>query len=198
MAVLPKIRRWILRAVYPISSRIGKVHMPFSRKKIRSKHYRQMTQLLEPGMGILTTTNGEFANAFIPGDWSHIGGYCGCIDEPGLRWMVEAIGKGVVETDLIDFSLTKDRIAIVKPKFATSEQMDFSGRWMHSQKGKPYDMQFASGHKAFYCSELYAESYVVQGIEIPWKVSETMGVKNPVPQDFFDNPDAWEIVAQYP
>jgi len=192
MDFLPKLRIWILTIFYPILSRIGKVHMPFSRKKITSSHYREMTKLLRPGMGILTTTNGELANLLIPGKWSHIGGYY------GNRRVIEAIGKGVSETDLIDFVLTKDEILIIKPKFATKSQMKIAAEWMFWQMGKPYDINFADNNEAFYCSELYVESYVSQGFEIPWEVTKTFGVKNAVPQDFADNPNVWEVVKQFP
>lgn len=185
-------RNWLLKAVYPLSSKVGTVHMPYSRKKIQSEHYRQITKVLRPGVGLLTLTYGELSNVLIPGYWSHVGAYC------GHRCVVEAVGKGVVETDLIDFALTKDEILVVKPTFATLEQMEISSAWMSKQIGKPYDMQFRSGEDAFFCSELYVQSYARQGIVIPWKVSTSFGVDTPIPQDIADFPEVWEVVAKFP
>ena len=161
--------------------------MPYSRKQITSQHYRLIKPMLAPGMAICTRTDGELANLFIPGFWSHAGIYV------GDSTVVEAVGKGVVKTDLIDFLLTKDAIIVKDPSFANKEQMKDAAEWALKQVGKPYDMYFDKLNEYFYCSELIWLGFELTMGEVPFtKLKTVWGEETVVPDDIANANKKWK------
>lgn len=126
-----KARRGLLGIVYPISENVGHARAPWSRKLMTSKNYREVLPLLQPGDVLLSRTQGELANVFIPGFWAHAFMYT------GGEMLIEAIGKGVVETDLIDGVLTKDYLMVRRPSFANEAQRTEAAAWAKTKLGRP-------------------------------------------------------------
>ena len=175
---LAKIRLFLLRFLRPLIIFLGNVHMPFSRKKIKGRHYLAVKGLIKPGMVIVTNTHGELTSALIPGKWSHTGIYV------GNDMVIEATGSGVVKTDLITFMLTKDEITLVSPIFADSMQRLRAAQHAEYFVGKSYDYDFNPNNDAFYCSELVIACYSKAfNNELPFEVRERFGTETVTPDD---------------
>lgn len=182
-------RRTFLKIALPVTRLVGKVHSPYSIKLIKASEYRQALEILKPGMVFLTHTFGELSSALIPGDFKHGAIYV------GDRQIVEATGEGVHKTDLIDFMLSKDVIAIVEPLFCDEEHMANAAMWALTQIGSPYDYDFMSNNKAFYCFELtYAAYQEAMNGESPWLLSDFWGIPTVMGDDFLNARNKWRIV----
>lgn len=182
--------RLLIKLTAWISPYIGKIHAPWAHKKVKSKDYRDFTmKFLDEGTILISKTNGEVTNLFIPAFWSHAAIYT------GAGTVIESIGEGVVETDLIDYMMTKDFIVAVKPKMATVPQMSKAVDFARSQLGKPYDYSFQKDVKAFYCSELVQWSYNQANEYIPFDMKEVLGVITITPDDIAEGKEfvkVWE------
>jgi hypothetical protein len=180
------VRRSLLAAAVPTTKLIGKVHAPWAHKKVGGLHYNAALALLEPGDVLMSRTDGELTNLFIPGFWSHGAVYV------GDGWVVEAIGEGVVYTDLVTWMTTKDAVRVCRPLFASYAQREAAALWARSFVGRRYDYSFASGNDAFYCFELtYAIYQKAMGDESPWTLRKTWGVDTVVGDDFDAATDKW-------
>lgn len=173
------IQRQLIKFVTWASPIVGRIASPWTRKKIHAHDYREFTIMFpDEGTILVTKTNGELGNLFIPDFWSHVAIYT------GNGTVIEAVGQGVVETDLIDFMMKKDFIVAVKPKGVTVPEMSEAVKHARTQIGKPYDFSFqTSDIKAFYCSELIQWSYNQVNKFIPFKEREVLGVKTFTPDD---------------
>lgn len=182
-----RISNWLINLLVPITKWLGELHIPFTRKKVNGNDFMQISQLIKPGMVILTKTYGELTNLLIPGVWSHAGIYV------GDGKIVEAIGSGVVEKDLAEFLLTKDKVCLLEPYFVENQfQMDNAARFARSKVGFPYDYKFKSNNKAFYCSELVFASYhhATGGLS-PFELRETLGIETAIPDDIYNASKKW-------
>lgn len=160
---------------------ISKIYIPYSRKKIKASHYHKIRYAIRPGMVLLSQTNGEFSNLFIPGFWSHA-----AIVMDNLQ-IVEATSNGVHKSDLIDFMMTKDSVCLLEPLFATEEQMIQAMITAQEQIGKPYDYSMnQSDIQKFYCSELVYFCYRQTVNQSPFTLRETFGRLTVTPQDFYN------------
>jgi uncharacterized protein YycO len=186
------LRRTILQTAFPIISYIGKVHAPWSHRKLTSKHYREIKSILRPGDAILVHKKGELSNIFIPGFWTHGTIFYG--QEGNASIVIEAIGRGVVKTDLIDAILSRDAAIVCRPKFATAEQSATASDWAKQQIGKSYDLFFNPNNDAFYCSELIWLAYQNTMGETPFTLKLTLGVPTVTPEDIVNATKKWEII----
>jgi uncharacterized protein YycO len=139
--------------------------------------------MLMPGDAICSTRYGEATNLFIGGKYKHVGIYVGEMD--GVPMVVEAIGKGVAYTDLIQFMLSKDVIGAFRPKFAGKEEMSAAAKKAIETVGSPYDYGFDSGNEAYYCSELYYYAYAETLRSCPLELRPRMGRLTITPSDIW-------------
>jgi hypothetical protein len=151
-----KVYQFILRCLKPFVVWWGKLHMPFTHKKVTGKHYYLLRDKIKIGTVFLTRIDGEFSNIINPEHIPHGALYVGDIHGTGVRYVVEALGKGVVLTDLVTFLTTKDLVVGVLPKFLTNEDMPKLQSAALAIKGLPYDYLFSKDKKAFYCFEVVA------------------------------------------
>lgn len=187
------IQRILLNITEFASMRIGKIHMPGSRKLITSKDYRSIKPFLRPGMVILSYTRGEFSNWFIPGDWAHA---AFIVDSTTV---IEATTHGVVKTDLTDFMFKKDFIILLEPLFATELQMNEAVKIALSMEGLPYNYRMeysASGTniKGFYCSELLTYAFKKACSFMPFTLRKILGIMTVAPGDFYEAKDKFKLV----
>jgi uncharacterized protein YycO len=174
------LRRMALYIATPLTDLISKCHAPFSIKKLTAKDYREIKALAKPGHVLISRVRGEFSNLFIPGTWSHA---AFVLDE---NTVMEATFHGVVKTDLIDFVLKKDYVALLEDKFCTPEQRAKAVVAAYSFEGLPYDKLFDQGVKALYCSELVYEAFqhAFAPAKSPFTKREKLGILTVVPEDF--------------
>lgn len=188
MDTLKKILLFIIR---PIVAMIGKLHMPFSHKRFTGKDYYEMRDKITPGMAIFTTTRGEASNILNSSNPKHGALYVG---GEVVKYVIEALGRGVSKTDLVSFLLTKDYVVVARPTFATEEEMLEIAEEAHSLIGAPYDLEFEPGDKEYYCFEVIMYLYQKKFPERKFASRDVFGVPTYVAQDILADTDNWEII----
>lgn len=188
--MLASFRISVLRYLMPFTKWFGGVHLPGSDKLITQDDFHAIKAALKPGMVFLSHTEGAIGSNILQMDfWTHV---AIIVDDDNV---IEAIGKGVVKTDLEYFVYNKDDIVLLRPLFATPEQMLAAAQWAEEQVGKPYDYEFGSGNDAFYCSELATDAYMIAtDSKSPFVRHEIMGIQTVKPQDFRGAKMKWEQV----
>lgn len=186
-------RRKLLSLSRPILEWVGKLHFPFTHKKVTGKHYYDLYPHLKPGMVFITRIRGEISNYLIPGFYTHAAIYYG-EDERGIEVVLEAVGEGVIKKDLISFLTSKDYVVALEPKSIQGPDIMVAARnEALRQVGLPYDFQFEyspSHQEAFYCSELVWYSYesACRENSVPplIKPQISLGVPTVTPGDFLE------------
>lgn len=187
------MRNWLLKLVYGIGRWVGRQHAPFSHKLVTVADYHAALEIIQPGDVLLSYIRGELSNLFIPGEWKHAAIFYGDIE--GRPTIVEAIGIGVVEKDLLVFMLRKDLVGIFRPKFADTRTKLIAAANARSAVGLPYDYEFKGDNKAFYCSELVCSAYdLAMDGGCPMQPWLRMGNMTVIPQDIAKAADKWENV----
>jgi len=191
-----KFYDFLLTVLGPFIRFIGKIHMPFSRKKITGKDYYKWRDHIETGMVFLTKTEGEFSNLINPTKIKHAGIYVGELNDDGIYYVLESVGKGSILTDLVTFLTTKDVVVICKPKFIRNES-DFKYHVKEQSKrlvGIPYDYLFRKGGKAYYCFELVAAVFQTYQTEIALKCKEIVKGKRIFDENTFLEKEMFEVI----
>ena len=185
-------RHVFLEFIKPLSVFFGRLKIAHPHK-VNANDYRKIIAVLQPGMVFLSRIDLELSDEFIPGFWMHSALYA------GNEKVLEAVGAGVIETDLIDFLLTKDFVCVLDPTFATTEQKQKAILTARAVLGSPYDYLFESNSPhAFYCSELitFAFEQAIAPSLSPFTYADVLGGKTVSPQSFFDNPAIFALVLQ--
>lgn len=174
---------WI-RLTSTLSKFFSKIHSPWTHKLISAKDYRDIKANLKRGDVLLSRVRGEFSNLGIPGFFTHA---AIAYDDTTV---IESTTRGVVKTDLIDFVMKKDYIAVLRPVFMSERERDLSAFMAQEQLGKPYDFEFATSDiKAFYCSELVWFCYQkISGSKL-FSPKKILGRETVLPQDFITAQD---------
>lgn len=202
-ALLPKWRLAILNFARPVTEILGNIHMPFSIKMVGDEEVDEACALMTPGMVFVTRTNGQLDNIAIPGFWSH------AAQVSDRSHVVEATGRGVHASNIYDFLLRKDYAVLLRPKFASPDQMLVAAQFAVDQIGAKYDYNFldvaageaeiaagkAVDQRVFYCSKLPWASYrKACGPNVPFTTRMTLGVLTVVPSDYVLAVGKWEVV----
>jgi uncharacterized protein YycO len=177
-----------------LNYRMGRPYESTDKDKMKIKNYAK------PGMILLSATNYEVSNWFIPGFWTH-----SSIIGPTVNWpkgqIIEAIGEGVRRVSVNEFVDTHDYFHLLRPKFRSEPQMAEAAAYADLQVGKPYDERFyftLTGNNAFSCSELcwwsYEKTYKHVGEFSPFVPRLILGQYSVLPQDFSDAKLLWETV----
>jgi len=200
---LPRARLRLLNALKPMTELIGNIHMPFSIKEITGEEALAAQALMTPGMTFVVRTDGQLDNIAIPGFWAH------AATVTDSDHIVEATGIGVHASNIFDFLLRRDYAVLLKPKFATPDQMKVAAQYVVHQIGAKYDYDFlavqdteaeiaaggAVSQRAFYCSKLPWAAYrKACGPNVPFTTRLTLGVQTVVPTDYVLAVDKWEVV----
>ncbi len=189
-----------LELLSPLAKISGQIHSPWSRKRVQGPHFYSILKHLKPGAILCSRTEGEFTNFLIPGHFKHAAIF-GSIAFKDTKdewfdypYVIEAVGKGVILTDLVTFMTSKDEIALLYPKFATEQQMGEASKVAHKYLNAPYDYYFTPGNTAFYCSELIMQSYKEACGEVPFKPRIRLGVETILAEDYARATDKFDIV----
>ena len=154
-----KVYDFILTLFSPILICIGKLGFSFTRKKINGEHYYKLLDEMCIGTVLLTKTSGELSNLLTPMSLKHSAIYLGSCLNDNSHYVAEAVGKGVVLTDLVTFMTTKDVVVACKPVFIRRDKEFFETTLQKETLkfiGLPYDYIFKRGGNSFYCFELAA------------------------------------------
>lgn len=174
----------------------GKLHWPFTHKKITGKFYYQWRDSIEVGTVFLTKTNGELSNLINPTEIKHAGIYVGNLGHGNIYYVLEAVGRGVVLTDLVTFLTTKDIVIGCKPKFIRNKETFEKDLQNFADKvlGLPYDYLFNKDGKAFYCFELAAMALKSVYSELQLKCKEIVKGKRIFDENTFLDDDFFQII----
>lgn len=189
------IRRLILRVAFPFVKWWGSQFAPYSKKKVSVDEALTIASMIQPGDVLVSHTEGEFSNILISGYAKHAAMF---VDrEPTDRGgtIVEATGKGVHSTCLLEFVLRKDWIAVLRPTFANDEERYKAALFVRGLCGKPYDFFFEPGDIAFYCAEAIQFAYdrVLAPRPSPFTTRRTLGVDTVTPSDFYESVGAGKM-----
>lgn len=171
------LRLWLLRLSIPIQKLMQKMHPP--EPLIGWDFVAEVTMSIEPGDVLLSRERLHLTNLFIPGFWSHAAIWEG-------SYVIEAIGSGVRASGLQEFLYKKDWVMVLRANFLASTEPVTRFAWF--QVGLPYDYEFGSKVKAWYCSELVFRclregAHRVGGPDV-FTLRKTFGVRTVTPQDF--------------
>ena len=175
--------KWLLKKLVPVVKFFGRLHLPYTHKQIGGEEYYMIREHIHPGDIILSQTFGEFSNLINPSQWKHAAVYVG---GHKIKYVVEAIGEGVVHTDLVTHLTTKDRLAILRPK-----RPNVMNAVVEAEKliGIPYDFEFSPGDTELYCSELV-------GVVYPELIGEYDRYAI-TPDDIFESDHVTQIIKYY-
>lgn len=206
----------------------GHLHIPFTHKKINGRHVYRFSPFFKKGDILCSETRGEFSNIINPSKIKHGAIFYGTglksailkeiealeygdLDRVNLQnlittheiedhipYVIEAIGLGVVPTDIITFMTEKDIFAHIQwehgsdiAEAAAEESLKYL-LW-------PYDYDFKIGNRKMYCFELCAVSYInVNKATIDPLVKEVMMVGEIKAYDyttFMEDPENWKVVV---
>lgn len=188
--ILSTIRFYTLKVAYPVLKLAGQIGKP--EPLVTAEFYYEVVDKIQPGDILLSKENYRLTNLFIPGFWSHA---AIAIDD---KYVMEAVGKGVVKTPLVKWILSKDHVMILRFKNVPSQIRAAAGIEAAKHEHEPYDYGFSSGNQAWYCAELvwYAYEQVMKPNN-PFELRETMGVKTVTPQDFAEATEKLITVAVF-
>lgn len=191
--LLAKLRLALLSISVPLTKKLGKVHFPYTHKLIKGPDYYRLESVIQSGDVLLSRTRGELTNLFIPGFFTH------AAIARGDEYVIEAIGKGVSRTDLVSFVMTKDYVVLLRPRFADDVIKGKAVLWAEEQVGLPYDYEFETSNKAYYCSELVATAYnkAMDG-SCPFVSKDVFGEPTIEPQDFVKAKEKFDIILLIP
>ncbi len=190
---MDKLRRFLIRALKPVSVFIGRIYYAPKHRAIKARDVFDLAGTLRAGDILVSFSLGELTNYFIEGDFKHAAMYI------GSDRVVEAIGKGVSINSLDDFCSGKDRIAVLRPLFCDETTCRVAAMNAVSQLGKPYDYYFEMSEQSFYCAELITWAYFNATIGTsPFVKRQVMGVDTVLPNDFYLAKSKFELVIERP
>lgn len=163
---------FLLKVTNPLVKLSGKIHVPFSRKRVTGVEYYKIRNMIRPGTVLLTKTDGELSNIINPEKIKHGMMYCGDVFGTGILYVVEATSKGVHFTDLITALTTKDRVVGCDPEFLTEHDRNLLPQVAKGFVGIKYDWGFTDGDDALYCFETIAKIYEKLGYDRSWDMVE--------------------------
>lgn len=88
-----------------------------------------------------------------------------------VPYVIEAVGSGVIITNLVKFLTTKDAVRGVIPNFCSPNEMVMAAESALHELGKEYDYGFAMNNGSKYCFEVCADAYLdaVPSVELKTK-----------------------------
>ena len=150
-----KFYDYLLTLLKPLIIFFGKIGLP--KRKFTGEHYFKYRDKINVGNIFLTKTDYEFSNLLNPCSIKHGAVYVGSIKNDEVKYVLEAVGKGVVLTDLVTFLTTKDLVICIEYKSSLKNSFNGLSKFVELVKGTPYDYLFNQDGKSFYCYELCAD-----------------------------------------
>ena len=178
------IRHYVVRLLLPIIKAVQYLGQP--EPKILYDSYEEIVLKSRPGDILLSKEDWRLSNVLIDGFWSHA---AICLDE---MQVLEALPPKVRTVHLAQFCLSKDSVAVLRPKF----KIEFENI-SEEYNGNPYDFEFTGHNKIFYCSELVAE-YIkrISAGKSPFVPRKKWGEETISPQDFYNARDKFELMFE--
>lgn len=177
------------RELIPVSRFLGEIAAPWVTKEITGVQYAKIISKIRPGDVLVTRVYGHLSNVLIPGYWKHA-----AIVRPDGAGVIEAIGKGVLSTDLVSFCTSKDEVAVVRPTFGDAGMGSLAAATAAALLGAKYDYEFSLGNAAFYCAELVYVAYRAVRSDLGFGPRARLGVLTVTADDFYEAHKWWTPV----
>ena len=123
--------------------------------RVRGPQVRQILNTVEPGDVLYRRHDGYLNTICTPGYYGHVGLYV------GGDQVVHALGKGIIEEDIINFCRA-DAVGVSEVVGASEEQISDAIDFAKSQIGKEYDFTFTAGDDVYNCTELIDAAYMLR------------------------------------
>lgn len=131
--------------------------------KVKGKDISSILKILQDGDILLRGYNDYLDGKFIPGIFSHAGFYL------GRNEVIHSIAEGVVKEHILDFCRC-DRIAVVRVKGLTTQEIRYAKQISKIYLGSGYDFDFILSNNKLYCSELVRKIWKHKVIISPTKI----------------------------
>lgn len=193
------MRNFLLNILHPFIRLVGLNHLPYTKKRINEADVRTILSMIEEGDILLGTRFGEYSNLLIPGDYKH-----GAIYSPheSNLPMVEAVDPEVRDIGIYDFLMSRDRVALVRPKLP-KEKREFAARMARTVIGLKYDYDFKiprgknKKNEKMYCFELVYWCYLAAvGENWDFTLRDVMGVPTVKGDDFIKASKHFEVLYE--
>jgi len=117
--------------------------------KVKGHESRQVCNKIKAGDILIRRFDGYLSSRTVPGFWSHVGIY---IENHRI---IHAIGKGVVNEDILDF-LRTDHIAVLRIRNVAPELIlnAIQKALEMVEESVDYDYEFADNNGKVYCTEM--------------------------------------------
>lgn len=119
--------------------------------RLNGEEVRKVLDCIEEGDILLRSFVGYLSGMCTGGDWGHAALYVGSNN------VIHALGDGIVVEDILTFCRT-DSLAILRTNVDKSVKLKATGI-ARSLIGMPYDYDFLSSNKKYYCSEVISVCY---------------------------------------
>lgn len=170
---------------------MGQISAPWAHKKINGDHYYLWRDLIKPGDVLLSDTDGELSNIFNPSGINHGALYLG---GDKIKYVIEAIGEGVTESNLVKFLTTKDRVVILRPRFFSPEKEGLLIEAAAYYNGLPYDYEFQQDDTEYYCFELIINIFKALYPDKVFPCKRVFGQNIYDSDTFVYDPRDWELI----
>ena len=165
---------WFLKLVSPFVKWIGKLHWPFTDRKLTGRDYYLVRDDVYPGATLLLSKKWEPSNLINRAKYKHASLYLG---GDKVKYCYEAVGSGVRPLSLVDSIMKSDGLVICAPKFLKTGDIEKLRGIAKSKVGLPYDYWFNLGNKQLYCFEFNAVCYKELYPDLPLKTKVIAGLK---------------------
>jgi hypothetical protein len=181
ISLLYRARLFFTRLLLPAIRLISKLGKP---EPLCDYHdYQFIKSKIKPGDVLLSKEDWRLSNVLISGEWSH------AAIAVESYMVLEATPPNVRRIHLAQFVLSKDHIALLRPKF----KIDFKNYVDFYINGE-YDFSFLSNNKQWYCSELVYDYLKRISNKMPFVLRKTWGVETSTPDDFINAKSKFDCI----
>lgn len=148
--------RWVMLHVVPY------IRFTCYYTSFRGWKYQRGYAKLKPGHIILTNDRWKLTSLLIPGEWTHA---ALCVNRDCEFEIAEMTHTNFTRSTFFDLCKEATRVAIIRCRDWDREYVNRVITQCLSLADRPYDVCFAQGPQALYCSELIIESDVAHRLQ---------------------------------
>lgn len=196
---------WFLKLVGKITSLIGKIHLPWTKKILHGDSARDILEEAEPCDLILVRTGGWFSAWILDkffGDYSHA---AMCVDRETITDSTEV---GVDTRDMLNILIGIFRVAILRPKLRPEEKQKIleAYQWLKKLDAQDnieynnslveYEIRLDGAPDKLQCSQYMA--WLLNKGRINFiEPRKRMGFDSYIPNDFYKAKTKFDLIKEF-